>query len=132
MPRTSRFWVASILRRPLFSPNRHPAAVTTASGSGLPRLTGIIITPSDKRALFAAPDGRTLISLGEGGRLGAYTMQLIEAGQITIDGPSGTRVLHPAFKSAQEEQTATNVPPTPPFPPPRPPMPWSSRNRAAR
>lgn len=96
-----RDWIATTLARPLFSPDRRPSAETladTASGpTDLPRLTGIVVGPTGRSAIFAGADKPIVI--GEGGHIAAFTVQSIDMAQVQILGPDGLRVLRPAFDS---------------------------------
>jgi general secretion pathway protein N len=94
-------WLNTILARPLFSPNRRPAASGSRSVGGLPRLAGIVVTGSRKAAIFAAPPGggRPVVA-DEGMRLGAYDVKAISEAGVTVVGPEGTTVLRPIFDSA--------------------------------
>lgn len=109
-----RDWVAAVLARPLFSPDRRPAAapVSTASNRvpGLPRLAGILVGPSGRSAIFAA-DGSKPIVAQEGGHVGAYTIKAIETAQVQLAGPDGTRVLNPSFDSAPGKTAGTTAAP---------------------
>jgi hypothetical protein len=106
-------WVTTVLARPLFSPDRRPAPVTAnASGStarGLPRLTGILVGPFGRSAIFAA-DGAKPIVVQEGGHLAAYTVKSIEAAQVQLSGPNGAQVLHPSFDAASPSPSPTAPP----------------------
>jgi len=108
-----REWVATVLARPLFSPDRRPSSVAataaTAHPSGLPRLTGTLVGPSERSAIFAAA-GRDPIVVHEGGRIDAYTVTSIEPGQVRLRGPDGTRILHPTFQSGVDSTTRVSVP----------------------
>ena len=108
-----REWVATALARPLFSPDRRPssvaATVATAGPSGLPRLTGTLVGPSERSAIFAAA-GRNPIVVHEGGRIDAYTVMSIEAGQVRLRGPDGMRILHPTFQPGVDNTTRVSVP----------------------
>jgi hypothetical protein len=99
----TRDWVATVLARPLFSPDRRPAAdaasVAGSSLPGLPRLAGILVGPFGRSAIFAA-DGSKPIVVQEGGRVGAYTVRSIEMTQVRIVGPDGAQVLNPSFDQA--------------------------------
>ncbi len=93
-------WAATILARPLFSPGRRPpAAAAAAPGAAaptLPRVAGIMVTPAGRRAIFAEKGTKPLV-LGEGGQVSGFTVQSIQAGQVTVRGPEGVRVLSPTF-----------------------------------
>jgi len=108
-------WVATALARPLFSPGRRPApqAVAVAAFADPPRLSGILVTPSGRSAIFAPSDGGKPLVATEGSTLGTYVVRSIEPEQVTLMGPKGSRVLHPAF----ENPAASPVPP--PILPPR-------------
>jgi hypothetical protein len=102
-------WVAMILARPLFSPDRRPAAEAAGQAfgvsQGLPRLSGVLVSPSARTAIFARGDSKPIV-VREGGRIDAYTVQSIEAGQVHLLGANGLLVLHPNFLSAPPAQPA--------------------------
>jgi hypothetical protein len=111
-------WVATILARPLFSADRRPPideATTDAAvvPDASPRLAGVLVSPAGKTAIFADPTGGKPIVVREGGRIGAYTVRAIEAGQVTLTGPQGVQVLRPAFApgSAGPGSPAAAAPP---------------------
>ena len=93
--------VATILARPLFSPDRRPPASIagdpSSGGAEPPRLAGILVQRAERRAIFAGvEEGRPLV-LREGDRLGPFTVQEITPAQVTVLGPAGPRVLRPSF-----------------------------------
>lgn len=93
-------YVTTILARPLFSPIRHPPApapVPEQAAPGLARLSGVIVSPAGKSAIFAGPQNDKSIVAGEGTHVGEYFVRSITAGAVTVIGPSGELVLHPAF-----------------------------------
>jgi hypothetical protein len=96
-------WTAEVLARPLFSPDRRPAATSVADAganlSGLPRLTGILVGPFGRRAIFAAPDSKPIV-VGEGDRVAMYRITGIDAEQVHLIGPQGARVMRPRFLQA--------------------------------
>jgi len=115
-------WVSTVLARPLLSPDRRPAppgdAAAPAAGAALPRLTGTLVTPSGRSAIFAG--GAAPLVLQEGGRVGAFTVMRIEAGQVMLAGPDGVRVLGPRFdpeRRAAPPAEGAAAPPAP-LPPP--------------
>jgi hypothetical protein len=93
-------WVASILARPLFSPDRRPPAegsiVAGTELAGLPRLSGVLVGPFGRSAIFS-PDGGKPIVVAEGARIAAWTVQAIQANAVEIVGPDGKRTVHPTF-----------------------------------
>lgn len=96
-------WVSTILNRPLFSTTRRPprgAAASGTAGAGLPRLSGVMVSGSQTRAIFAGAAGAKAVIAGEGARVGAYVVQSIGAGQVTLVGPDGPLVVRPAFDAA--------------------------------
>ncbi len=89
--------VATILARPLFNPDRRQPASSTSVLSGLPRLSGIVISDTDKVAIFSAPGGGKAVLVSEGARIGAYNIQSIDATGVTVAGPEGVRTVRPLF-----------------------------------
>jgi hypothetical protein len=87
-----------ILARPVFSRDRRPVASNARVTNGLSRLTGIVVTGSEKTAIFASPFAGRPITAQEGGHVGAYEVVEITRAGVTISGPDGTKVitLHPA------------------------------------
>lgn len=96
-------WVTTILDRPLFSATRRAApaaAASTIAGVIPPRLSGVLISGLQTRAIFAGVPGEKGLVAGEGARVGAYVVQSIGIGQVTLVGPEGTLVLKPTFDAA--------------------------------
>jgi len=89
----------SILARPLFDPARHGSAPEAVSQphSGLPRLSGTLITPATRLAIFAFSDTDKPVAVLEGGRVGVFVVQSIAQGQVVLVGPDGRHSLHTAF-----------------------------------
>jgi hypothetical protein len=119
-------WVATAVARPLFSRDRRPTPVSAASGGGpaqggLPRLTGVVIGPFGRTAIFAGPDGARPVAVAEGKTLGAYTVRAIAPGQVTVTGPDGERVVTPVADAATRSTLAAPAPPAPAIPPGLPP-----------
>ena len=102
-------WVATILARPLFSPDRRPPSETqVATGAaplaGLPRLSAVLVGPFGRSAIFAAEGQRPMVVL-EGNRVGAWTVRSIEDGAVEVIGPGGPRTPHPSFQSSPSAPT---------------------------
>ncbi len=98
-------WVATIIERPLFSPTRRPSA-TAAGPAGkpvaeeaAPRLAGVLVSAAGRGAIFARSGDKPILAR-EGDRVGPYLVRSIAAGQVTVVGPHGVAVLHPAFASS--------------------------------
>jgi hypothetical protein len=108
-------WVATILARPLFSRDRRPLAApgqnAAVAATSVPRLTGILISPLGRTAIFAAVNGGKPIVVSEGGHLGRFVVQSIDVGQVTIIGPGGQNMLRPSFDNA-----TASTPPVAPAP----------------
>jgi hypothetical protein len=107
-------WVATSLARPLFVPARRDVAQTVGAATKtivLPRLSGILITADDSRAIFAAAGGKPEV-VTKGGRVGSYLVQSISLGEVVLIGPDGPHVLRPTFNQAP--LTGTNASPVVP------------------
>lgn len=102
-PDRSEEQLATILERPLFSPLRRPAAASAAVAPGIPRLSGIVIDPGDRRAIFAVLDKPKAVVVKEGGTLGEWSVQSITKDAVTLAKSGETLVLHPGFAPASEE-----------------------------
>jgi hypothetical protein len=91
-------WAATILGRPLFSADRRPSSAASAIASvpGLPRLSGIMVGPFGRSAIFAADGPKPLVAQ-EGARIAGYTLKAIEPTQVRLTGPQGNVVLYPTF-----------------------------------
>ncbi len=89
----------TVLARPLFSVHRRPAVdprqPSLVAGAALPRLSGIVITATARRAIFAG-DGRPR-SGSVGDRIDGYTIVAIGPQAVTVAGPAGTHVLSLSF-----------------------------------
>jgi hypothetical protein len=93
--------IQTILARPIFAPSRRPPAVVVAQAiappavAKLPRLTGVVTSPSDRRALFAAAEGEVM-EVAEGSSIGDYVVRSISPNEVVLAGPGGERELHPS------------------------------------
>jgi hypothetical protein len=112
-------WVAAILARPLFEPSRRPPAHLSSkeSPAGIPRLAGIIITATERAAIFARPDGERATVVGVGERLNGFLVQSIDAGGVVVLGPEGPRILQPSFNPAAPRPIGTATTPIAPVTP---------------
>ena len=90
---------AAMLVRPLFSETRRPPPPSATVPALLPRLTGTLIGPFGRRALFADGGSDKPLALGESDRMGAWTVEAINAGHVTLRGPDGARSLRVGFKA---------------------------------
>jgi hypothetical protein len=89
--------LGEILARPVFSPDRKPAAFSVGRTTSLSRLTGIVISGSQKVAIFAAPSGGHPLIAQVGDHIGAYEVREITSTGVTVLGPEGTTVITPIF-----------------------------------
>lgn len=106
-PDRSGHWASTILAHPLFNPSRHsPVAAATggAASNGLPRLSGIMISPTGRLAIFSPAGGKPIIAV-EGSHIGRYTIHSITPDHITIEGPGGLRIVRTAFGASQRGTT---------------------------
>ena len=109
-------WAAAALARPLFSPTRRPAPATAVNAAApaaavLPRMTGTLVSPSARRAIFVGADGKSVV-VPEGGQLGPFTVTAVRAGQAVVSGPGGERTLSPAFDRNAPRPAAAAEPPS--------------------
>ena len=102
-------WVMAMLARPLFNLSRRPAnrARTEAASEDLPRLTGLVISPSGSRAIFVPPSGPAVVARA-GDRIGKYVVKSITERDVTLAGPGGDRVIRPTF--AKQEPVSAPAP----------------------
>ncbi len=95
--------VGTVLARPLFSHSRRPvegatpAAVARGAAPPLPRMTAILIDGGRRAAIFVSPEGGKPVTLGEGGQLGAYTIERIEPRGVLVRGPDGRQTVRTSF-----------------------------------
>jgi hypothetical protein len=105
-------WIDTIRARPLFTPGRRPPhqshvkAPTPTTTAGPPRLAGVLVSPAGKAAIFAGSGPKPVV-VREGGRLGQFAVQSIEAGRVTLRGPEGAIVLQPTFENEAKPATAS-------------------------
>jgi len=105
--------VTDSLARPLFTPDRRPIAqlqTNVREESGLPRLSGIMITSSGSRAIFAVPGNNKPEVAVEGGRIGGYIVKSIAMDEVVLIGPRGRQILHPTFDAALPASAAMPPP----------------------
>ncbi len=114
---------AAIRERPLFTPGRRrlaPAAVVPAEESTVheitARLTGLMIEPGSREALFAS-DGRKPFAARPGDQIEGWTVTSIEADGVTLNSPFGERRLRPTGSQRpanggpnSAEQSVANAP----------------------
>ncbi|WP_419758750.1 hypothetical protein [Acidisoma sp.] len=109
-------WVEAILARPLFVPSRRPPAAAAGpgdSGPGFPRLTGIIIMPQQREAIFAAPGKSQPIVVSAGSRLNGVLIKSIDAGAIVVVDAAGARIIRPSFAAGTASGSLVPTAPRP-------------------
>ena len=93
-------WARTIVARPLFAINRRPpksaGGRSAVASTGLPRLSGIMISQAGKRAIFM-PEGGRARTLAEGAMLDEYRISQISADRVILSGAKGEMVLKPAY-----------------------------------
>jgi hypothetical protein len=112
----SETWPAILLGRPLFAPDRRP--VPEAAGPvphempPPPRLSGIVLSPSLRLAIFESNHTTRAIVVADGGVIDGWTVAMIEADSVTLarDG-SESITLRPHFA---EGGATAHLPPPPP------------------
>ena len=97
--RTDRY-ASEVLARPLFTQARRPlgkAPMPAAPGPAetLPRLSGVMISGSLRRAIFEV--GSASVAGGVGSAVGDYRIIEIAPSRVTLLGPKGIRTLGLAF-----------------------------------
>jgi hypothetical protein len=104
-------WAAVALARPLFARDRRPSppnpGAPASASSVLPRLSGVMIDGASRRAIFAGTDGEKPVTATEGADVAGFKVQNIEAGQVTVLGQGGPRVVRPSFDPRATVNPAT-------------------------
>ena len=91
--------LATILGRPLFSPTRQPAGRATPEQPmdldlAEVRLTGIVMEPDRRIAIFAVPGAKPMVR-SEGETMKDWRLDTITLQEVVLSGPGGTRTLQP-------------------------------------
>jgi hypothetical protein len=99
-------WTGIVLARPLFAPDRRPAASGPAAAQeSLPRLTGTIRSDDRMLAIFAAP-GSTPNAAGKSvvversGTIAGWNIADITDGEVTLQRGGRSAILHISFINA--------------------------------
>jgi hypothetical protein len=90
-------WVDVALARPLFAPDRRPVAGSRTAEAGLPRLAGVIVSPSDKVAIFQSAGVTKPVSVRHGETVNGWLVTMIEANSVSLRKAASTLVLRPEF-----------------------------------
>ena len=101
-----------MLSRPLFDPTRRPSAAPAEAPTApveIPRLSGIMVTPAERIAVFSPATGAPII-VNQNSRFGPFTVLAISGDRVTIKGPSGVIVLRSDFSARGEAGNSTANP----------------------
>ena len=104
-------WTDVVVGRPLFDPSRRPPAAPAQASVEpveIPRLSGIMITPTEKIAVFSPSMGAPVI-VGVNSQFGPFVVQAITADSVTVKGPEGVMVLRSDFSYQGKSGKATPV-----------------------
>ncbi len=100
----------TVLARPLFTIGRRPAKLpetaSHAGGNGVPRLSGILITPYGRRAIFSPEGGKPLV-VAVGASVGQHRVAAIEADGVRLDGMA--QALHPTLDRQRAGGLTPNI-----------------------
>jgi len=108
-PPTVFAWRDVMLSRPLFDPTRRPSAPTVdpTAPVEIPRLSGIMITPAEKIAVFSPAVGPPIIA-SQNSRFGSFTVLAIADDSVTLKTPGGVIVLRSDFSAPGASGSATS------------------------
>ena len=119
LDRDAPAWADAVLARPLFTQGRHPPAVPhgplRSTGGSLPRLSGVMITATGKRAIFTPEGGGKPLTLAEGAALDDQIIKRIEPGRVILHGPKGDTELRTSLDKNHVAGTSP-LPAAPVFP----------------
>jgi hypothetical protein len=99
-----------ILSRPLFAQTRRPPHVQILTApADMPRLSGIMVTPTERIAVFSPATGAPII-VNQNGRFGPFTVLAIAVDSVTMKGPGGVIVLRsdPSYLGEPEIAAGTS------------------------
>ncbi len=89
--------VARILARPLFSPTRRPLVTRPEQLTDSLRLSGIIVSPNGKVAIFQSTRAARPVVLSEGLSVGRWKAQTIFSDRVTLSDGAIVVTLRPTF-----------------------------------
>jgi hypothetical protein len=101
--------VATILRRPLFAPDRKSTAATTAGDVGLPRLTGVIASPDVAVAIFQAAGNEKPVLLRHGDMVAGWQVTTIASNAVGLRKADDRLILRPAFDNSKAGNATREV-----------------------
>ncbi len=89
--------VASILARPLFDRSRRPAGASEPV-AGVLRLTGVVVGPSGREAIFEPVAGGKPLVVYEGERVNGALVRVIVPGAVLMVDANGAHLISPAYQ----------------------------------
>ncbi len=95
-PGAQRRWIATILGRPPFDPSRR-APGGAGGAAGTLRLSGTIVGPAGRQAIFEPAGGGKPVVVAEGQRVGGAVVRSIVPGAVLVVGADGPRLLAPSY-----------------------------------
>lgn len=101
-----------VLARPLFAPDRKPAAGAVAADPAMPRLTGIIASPDGAMAIFQPAGNVKPLVARHGDTVGGWEVTKVSADSVDLWRAPDRIVLVPRFDNLQIE-AGKSVKPTP-------------------
>lgn len=104
-------WLAEVLARPLFAPDRRPAAGAVTTDPGLPRLAGIIGTPDGTLAIFQPAGGGKSVLARNGARIGGWEVARIDTDSVQLQRAGERVVLKPRFAAGGGTPTPQRINP---------------------
>jgi hypothetical protein len=93
-------WVAVALARPLFAADRKPASSSSGDG-GLPRLTGVIDSPSDAVAIFQAAGNERPVLARRGDAVAGWQVTTIAGDAVGLQRADGRLIIKPEFDNSK-------------------------------
>jgi general secretion pathway protein N len=102
-------WTAAALGRPLFAPDRRPAARSGAVDAGLPRLTGVIASPNDAVAIFQPPGDARPVSVRHGETVSGWAVMVIAGTTVSLRKADERLVLRPEFDNPKSSGSAAGL-----------------------
>ena len=81
-----------------------PSSPQPTAATGLPRLSGTLITATGRTAIFALSETDKPIAVPEGGMVRNFRVENITLGHVTLIGPDGRHTLQTAFSAPQPQE----------------------------
>ncbi len=96
VPRDIAQWQHTVLARPLFNPDRRPAASSVAADAGLPRLAGIIAAPDAAIAIFQPGKGKPVLARA-GDTVAGWQVAAVSPTLVSLRKDTDRLALAPSF-----------------------------------